>query len=119
MDWAYGVAIDNSGNVLATGCFTGAVDFDPSDNTDLRYAEGGEYPSDPYLVGYTQDGNYLWAVTWNGPSNDSLQKVVCPVTGNVYVTGHFEESLDFDPGTGSDVHASLGDYDLLFEKLNY
>jgi len=62
-DQGYGVAVDGAGNVLVTGSFSGAVDFDPGSGVDKRKSNSD---SDVFLSKFDSSGNFLWARTWGG-----------------------------------------------------
>jgi hypothetical protein len=40
-DHCYGITVDGAGNVIKTGGYTGAVDFDPSATEEILPATGG------------------------------------------------------------------------------
>jgi hypothetical protein len=59
-----------------------------------------------------------WARTWGGTDLDEGFSTAIDGTGNVYVTGHFWGTVDFDPGAGVDNHTSNGGYDVFLSKLD-
>ncbi len=71
-DYASALAVDNSGNVYATG-----YSYDSS--TGYDYA----------TIKYDPNGNQVWAARYNGPGNTSDYAYALAVdnSGNVYVTG--------------------------------
>jgi len=114
-DWGYGVATDSSGNVYVTGYFWGTnVNFDPG-GSDPHSSNGG---SDVFISKFNSSGNFQWARTWGGTSEDDGGGVATDSSGNVYVTGYFwGTNVNFNPG-GSDPHSSNGDYDVFISKFN-
>ena len=104
-DAATGVAVDGSGNSYVTGQFAGAVDFDPGSGVDSHTSNGG---SDIFLTKFDPAGNFMWARTWGGSNQDSGEDVVVDKYANVYVTGYFDGTVDFDPGGGVDNHDGDG-----------
>jgi hypothetical protein len=102
------VAVDNSGNVYVTGYFSGTVDFDPGSGVD-NHSGGGAF-----LSKFDSSGDFIWAKTWSA----SGKGVVVDSSGNVYVTGLFGTSVDFDPGPGVESHTSNGDYDVFLSKFD-
>ena len=111
------VALDKSGNVYVTGEFEDTVDFDPGPGTDFQTSSGKE---DIFLAKYNSKGDFLWARTWGGPDgSDSGMGVVVSAFGEVYVTGHFRDSADFDPdATGQDTRLSNGERDVFLAKYD-
>jgi hypothetical protein len=114
-DWGYSVAIDGSGNAYITGFFWGTVDFDPGPGVDSHTSNGG---FDVFLSKLDPSGNYLWALTWGGSDFDWGYSVAIDGSGNAYITGAFQGTVDFDPGPAVDNHTSNGDCDVFLSKLD-
>ena len=104
-DQGYGVAVDGSGNIYVTGYFSETVDFDPGSGVDNHTSNGG---SDIFLSKFDSSGIFLWTETWGGMAGDYAADVAADGLGNVYVTGTFGKTVDFDPGSGVDNHTSNG-----------
>lgn len=108
--------IDDQGNVISTGYFTGASDFDPGPGTTLLDPDGG-------LAGYVQkldaNGDLLWAVQIGGTGGTARStSLALDAVGNIYCTGYFFETVDFDPGVGTTNLTSVGVADAFVLKLN-
>ena len=58
-----------------------------------------------------------WAKTWGGSSDDSAFATAVDKSGNIYTTGFFNDTVDFDPGSGSDLHTSLGNTDIFLSQF--
>ncbi len=108
-----GVAIDGSGSVYVTGEFWGTVDFDPGGG-DPHTSNGS---SDVFLSKFDSSGNFEWARTWGGYDGDGGYGVAADGSGNVYVTGDFWGTVDFDPG-GGDPHTSYGSTGVFLSKFD-
>ena len=67
---------------------------------------------------FDSSGNFIWARTWGGTSDDFGEAGVVDGSNNVYVTGIFSLTVDFDPGAGSDSHTSNGAYDAYVSKFD-
>jgi hypothetical protein len=97
-DYGYDVAIDANGNVYTTGFFSGTADFDPSPNT-FNLTSAGYW--DIFISKLDNNGNFIWAKRVGGNWLDEGRGIATDTGGNVYVTGSFESSVDFDPGPGT------------------
>jgi hypothetical protein len=115
-DMGYALAIDASGNSYITGSFIGTVDFDPGTGTQNLMAAGG---SDIYLAKYDGAGNYIWAKSMGGSTdNDVAYGVAIDASGNSYITGSFMGTADFDPGAGTQNLIASGSTDIFLAKYN-
>ena len=115
-DWSHGVRVDNLGNVYVTGHFSYTVDFDPGPGEDWHISNGD---SDVFLSKFDSSGNFIWAKTWGGNLWDYGIGVATDGSGNIYVTGMFGETVDFDPGPGEDWHTStVGGDDVFLSKFD-
>lgn len=109
------VKTDALGNVYLLQNYSGAVDFDPGRDDYVLTSSGG---LDICIEKLSPFGDLVWAKTIGGSSDDYGSGLEVDNTGNVYVTGNFQGSVDFDPGTGINLHVALGTKDLFVEKLN-
>jgi hypothetical protein len=65
-----------------------------------------------------QNVNLSWAVSFQGPGQEVGKSVVVDLLGNVYTTGYFTGSVDFDPGAGVYQLSSTGLQDIFISKLD-
>src|SRR6187399_944951 len=86
-----------SGDVYTTGFFEGTIDLDPGLGTFNLMSEG---ETDIFISKLDGSGNLVWAKAMGGISYDSGESIALDASGNVYITGNFNESMDFDPGEG-------------------
>lgn len=91
-----GIGTDNDGNVYISGYFYAELDFDPSENEFLLTPEIG----DGFLVKLDKDGNFLWAQQIGGEGFDLVTGMQTLPNGDVYLSGNFEGTVDFDPSDG-------------------
>ena len=93
-DYSFGSAIkaDNEGNVYVTGFFGGScIAFD---RDSLNKNPHSVY--DMFLVKYSASGDVLWARS-GGKDNVTTASDLCiSNTGEIYVTGQYNHSADFD-----------------------
>ncbi len=94
------IVSDNSGKIFVTGTFTGTVDFDPGPGT-VNLTVGG---TNTFITSLKEDGAYAWAIPLGNYESvskpDQGRSIAADAAGNIYVTGYFSGTVDFDPGTG-------------------
>ena len=96
------------------GYFEGTVDFDPGIGVDWHTSN---WIRDIFLSKFDSTGTFLWAKTWGGTIEDEGWDVAVDGLNNVYVTGFFGSTVDFDPGSGEDNHTSNGYNDVFLSKF--
>ena len=104
-----GMALDAAGNVYTTGQFSGTIDADPGPGT-FNLTAGGT--SDVLVSKLNSSGSFVWAadILRGGPgSNGSSSGIAVDGSGNVYTTGYFRGTDDFDPGAGTSFLTSTPD----------
>ena len=109
------IVTDASGNVYTTGAFTGTVDFDPGAATFNLTSAGG---LDIFVSKLDAAGNFVWAKQLGGTSDNSGISIAVDASGNVYTTGEFQGTADFDPGAGTFNLTSAGADDIFVSKLD-
>jgi len=115
-DAGFSITIDDFGNVYTTGSFTGNVDFDPGAGTSTLYSAGER---DIFVSKLNSAGNFLWAKRMGGiDDGDIAYSITTDNIGNVYTTGGFYNTVDFDPGTSTYNLTSQGWEDIFISKLN-
>lgn len=114
------ITIDPDGNILSTGRFSGTVDFDPDTGSFLLTSIGYD---DIYIQKLDADGKLLWAKQIGGSKYDAGNDLVTDSYANVYITGSFGKTVDFDPGPGAYNLTAVGPgsgyyYDVFILKLS-
>ncbi len=111
----YSVGVDGSDNIYVAGTFGDTVDFDPGPDVDARSVNWGAF-----LSKYSSSGEYIWAVTY--PDDDSADAMsygaAVDDSGNIYFSGMFWDTVDFDPGPGVAERSSTGSADSFVVKLD-
>ena len=115
-DRGFSVAVDGDGNVYTTGYFHGTGDFDPDDAGALILTSAGD--RDIFVSKLDSAGDFVWAKQMGGPSADQGFDVAVDGSGNVYTTGFFKGTADFDPGDGALDFTSAGERDIFVSKLD-
>lgn len=97
-DDGWGIAVDSSGNVYTSGYFRLTVDFDPGGGVISRTTAGFE---DAFVLKLTSTGTFVWVASFGGTVGDVAYGLALDSSDNVYVTGFFRGTVDFDPGAGT------------------
>lgn len=111
-DTGNAIALDGSGNVLATGSFFGFVDLDPGVTADTLYS-GGDVAC--YVLKLASDGSYQWGRSLGKVDTDAI---MVDADGVVYTSGDFSQSVDVDPGAGTYFLDSEGISDLFIQAMD-
>jgi len=115
-DYSKSINIDFSGNILVTGYFRDTVDFDPGAGVTKLISTGF---ADIFIQKLDSDGNFIWAKSVGGNNSDDSNAISSDKMGNVYITGTYRDTVDFDPGTGTDFfYSENGSSDIMVLKLD-
>jgi hypothetical protein len=109
------ISVDGAGNVIVVGSFDGTADLDPGPGT-AEFTSQGE--RDIFISKLDSNGNLVFARQLGGIGSDEAEGVAVDTAGNVYVTGTFENAVDFDPGAGVNSLTSFGAADIFVLKLD-
>jgi hypothetical protein len=91
-----GITVDSFGHVYVIGTFGLTVDFDPGPGVFNLTA-----PSfDAFVLRLDTAGNFGWVKRLGGPKQDYAYDIRTDNSGNVYVSGAFRDTADFDPSGG-------------------
>lgn len=102
------ITIDPNGNVITAGHYEGNADFDPGMGTLIFSGDGA------YISKLDSAGNFVWAKNLAHPVSQSplsscrATSVAVDIFGNIYTTGNFIDTVDFDPSIGN--YNLIGDY---------
>ncbi|MBL0316850.1 MAG: hypothetical protein IPP69_14230 [Flavobacteriales bacterium] len=126
MTWAFGlgsssnedihsVTVDQNGHIIIVGGFYATIDFDPGPGVNEMTANGD---MDLYIAKYDSESNLQWVKQIGSELEDFARYVQCDEQGNIFVTGYFSGSVDFDSGVNSYVLTSNGLQDVFVLKMN-
>lgn len=109
-DRGLGIAVDESGNVLVCGFYTGFIDF----GNGISLNSNGS--QDAFLVKLDQNGTPIWARTGGSSGgSDRANAVAADGEGNVLITGQFSGEAFFG---GFTLNASDGTNDVFILKYD-
>jgi hypothetical protein len=109
------IKTDYSGNICITGSFQGTVDFDPGPGVYNLSFSG---VVDAFMLKLDAAGNFIKAFKLGGGGQDYITSFAIDAVNNVYCTGSFGGTVDFDPGAGVYNMNSAGQGDIYILKLD-
>jgi hypothetical protein len=125
-DWAFriggddliltqGLQVDPEGNTILAGQFTKTIDVEPGSGIKNLTSEGNY---DCFVSKYDPNGDLIWAKRYGGSSYDDISAMHTDAQGNIFLTGIFGETVDFNPGGGTLYKTSAGLADIYLLKLD-
>ncbi len=112
------VTFDDRGQMFLAGGFQGTVDFDPGPGRAEQTSSGGW---DIFLLTLTAQGQFISVRQIGDPDPahfEYISGMALDADGNLYATGSFEGTIDFDPGPGVTSLDVAGVTDAFFLKLD-
>lgn len=114
------IKIDNSSNVNVVGGFKGTVDFNPGTavfNVTSKL-NGSTSTTDAYVLRLNSGGVFTWVKTIQGLGEISITGVEAWNSSELFCSGTFSGTADFDPNTGVSNLTSAGQTDAFLLKLS-
>jgi len=111
----YDMHISSVGNIYLAGAYQGTIDLNPGE--EILETTSQDF-TDGYLIQLDADGEYVNSFTL---PNENASRVECVTTdnqGNLYLSGAFSSTVDFDPGDGVFELTSAGGSDVFVSKIS-
>jgi hypothetical protein len=100
-----GIALASNGVTYVAGTFTGTASVGPGAGSQLLVSHGDV---DVFIADYDENGTWAsFARTFGGTGTESVASFARDASGNLFLGGSFQGSVDFDPGAGTRVVNSL------------
>ncbi|MCY7421432.1 MAG: SBBP repeat-containing protein [Chitinophagaceae bacterium] len=117
-DQGRAIATDALGNVYTTGYFLSIADFNPDPLVAFNLTPAGG--NDIFVSKLDASGNFVWAKQFGGSNNDQGYALAVDASGNVYTTGSFLGTADFnpDPNVSYNLISAGGSNDIFISKLD-
>ena len=106
-DAATTLALDNNKNIYLTGHFENTLNI--GGNSINSYGD-----RDAFIAKYDSSGNFLWVRKIGGLNEDDSNDIEVDTDGNIYVTGFFNDTANFQTTTRN----SAGGADIFIAKYN-
>lgn len=111
----YDIAFDDLNDVVLSGGYAGTIDIDPGALT-VSIASNGA--TDGFILKLDAAGNYMWAHSIGGSGEDVVTSIDFDNSNNMYSTGYFGSSVDFNSGIGTSIMSASGIVDGFVLKTN-
>lgn len=115
LDDGFGITTDALGNVYTCGSFQSSSDFDLGTGVQTLTSNGNR---DIFVTKYDANGSFIWAKCIGGSDDDVARAITVDASQNVYICGNFQDTVDFDAGTGVNRIGSNGGEDIFISKLD-
>ena len=114
-----GIVINSSDEVLVTGFFSGITDFDGTVGIDNHSSYELDGSQDIFITKYNTDGSYDWTRTFGGNYNEYAEDITINSLDDIFVTGAFEDAVNFDGTGGIDSYTAVNEIeDSFITKYN-
>jgi hypothetical protein len=90
-------AVDSQSNIYVAGTYEGTVDLDPGPG---QFSATAVNYKDFAVCQFSPSGNFNWAAIISGTNNDFVNHIRISPQGDLFVTGAYYLTTDFDPGAG-------------------
>lgn len=109
--------LDQLGNIVSTGSFTGTVDFNPGSGTNTINAPA----INTFIWKLDNNTNLLYAGRFTGVNSNGAYALEIDSNNDVYVTGYFSSNnIDFNPNSGYAYQSGwAGGNDVFMTKILY
>ncbi len=102
-----GIAVDGSGNAFLTGFFNGTVNFNPGSGPAVNLTSTGG--TDAFVTRLSTTGQLVWAESFGGAREDDMgMGIALDGFDDVFTTGTFANTVNFNPGSGAPFNVSVG-----------
>jgi hypothetical protein len=109
------IKVDAQGNRYVLGTFSGTADFDPGPHTANLTSLGG---LDLFVAKYSSQNALVWVRRLGGKADEIAGGLAVGAGGDVFLSGGFTGSVDFDPGPGAVTAAAAGKTDAFAWRLS-
>lgn len=116
-----GISIDSRGFIYSTGGFIGTHDFDPG---PANFTLTNKGVTDAFILALSPDGEFVWVKQFGETEYSLGADVTHDSSDNLYMSGTFHGTINFDPGNNNTILTGLSEEAVLLKfssdaKLSY
>jgi gliding motility-associated-like protein len=108
------IALGPEENIFICGSFNKVADFDPSNDSLMVVAKGGE---DGFIEKLDRNGNIIWAIFLENTKRTHVSGIAV-FKEIIYACGEISDETDFDPTENRNIVKALGERDAFTLKLS-
>jgi hypothetical protein len=113
--WADDMLIDADGNIYLQGIFRNDATFSSKMYKGYINSNGD---LDFFLCCLNKYGEVMWVKQFGGEESDHCNDFCLDDQSNIYLSGHFYKSVDFDPGVNQHIETAKNGENLFVLKLD-
>ncbi len=114
-DYGNSVTTDTSENVYIAGSFMETITFPPLSGIPQLVSKGWD---DIFIAKLDAKGQFVWAKGYGGTEPDYAYAVTTDLQENVYATGSFQKTVDFNPAVPGNKCTAKSAMDIFIVQLN-
>ncbi len=115
-DKGQAIASTDNGAVVFGGFFSNSADLNPFEGEELHEVNG---LTDIFMVTLENYGaTFYGAYSWGGVDYDFPTDLNFDSLGNLFISGYFADTTDFDPGVGNVLKSPNGSFDCFISKFD-
>lgn len=114
-DYINGIDINSQNKVYISGIYESSVDFNPDTGTFIM--NSFQNTRDIFIAEFDTNGTFNWSKSIGGSGLDDSRSIIC-TDNNLYVTGLFENTVDFDFNSSQVLRTSFGVTDGFILNVN-
>ncbi len=109
------VTSDIWNNIYLVGYYQSTVDFYPGAGSHIATSSGLQ---DAYVLKLKPNGDYDWSFQFGASGSDRCHAITTDADGNLYITGQFSGTTDFDPSMNVANETTLSNTDMFLASID-
>ncbi len=110
------IKTDMLNQIYITGSYTGTIDLNPDTTITQNVSNAGS--DDVFVLKMDENGIYAWGITMGGLNFDQATSMEVSDSLNVYLSGLFNSTMDFDPSPGTTTLSPTSSRDAFIAKYS-